>query len=90
MSTPKNKQNKYDTVVNKQIDSYFHTSYTATTVNKILEIYEEVTHKMLCQSCKTGCVDTKLEVTCTYNPTFVITRKNYCLTCWLQKVKLRT
>lgn len=72
-----------------EVDYYFYTSYTANTVNKIMEIYNDVKHSMLCRSCKLTSVDTKLEVRETYHPTFVIVRKHYCLSCWLQKVKLR-
>jgi|AntAceMinimDraft_18_1070375.scaffolds.fasta_scaffold781764_1 hypothetical protein len=70
------------------LDCFFVTSYTASTVNKILEIYHKVKDKMICHACNANCVDTKLDVKDTYSPTFVILRKRYCLSCWLQKMKL--
>jgi len=70
------------------VDYFFSTKYTASTVNKMLEIYNEVKDKITCRLCNVTCVDTKLEVKETYSPTFVILRKNYCFSCWLQKVKL--
>lgn len=73
----------------KPVDCFFSTKYTASNVNKMLEIYHKVKDMMICRSCNVNCVDTKLEVEDTYGPTFVIVRKNYCVSCWLQKVTLR-
>lgn len=42
------------------VDYFFSTQYTASTVNKMLEIYNEVKDMMLCRFCNTNCVDTKL------------------------------
>jgi len=70
------------------IDCFFSTKYTASNVNKMLEIYNEMKDMMICRLCNVNCVDTKLECKDTYSPTFVIVRKNYCLSCWLQKVTL--
>jgi hypothetical protein len=67
---------------------YNHTQFTATTVTKINEIYEEVKNKLPCRLCNVNCVDAKIEVKDTHNPTFVVTRKHACLSCWLQSVKL--
>lgn len=67
---------------------YHHTQFTATTVTKINEIYEEVKNKLPCRSCNVNCVETTIEVKDTHHPTFVVTRKHLCLSCWLQSVKL--
>jgi len=71
------------------VDFFFLTKYTSSNVKQMLEIYNEVKDTMICRACNVNCVDTKLELKDTYGPTFVIVRKNYCLSCWLQKVKLR-
>lgn len=71
-----------------QVDFFFSTNYTASNVNKMLEIYHKVKDRMFCRLCNVNCVDTKLECKDTYGPTFVIVRKNYCVSCWLQKVTL--
>lgn len=86
----KNSCHSNSTNINTSIfrDYYFVTGYTATTVNKITKMYSEVKDKMICQLCNANNVDTKLDIKDTYNPTFVIMRKKYCLLCWLQKVKL--
>ena len=72
----------------EHVDFFFLTKYTSSNVKKMLEIYNKVKDTMICSSCNVNCVDTKLEVKDTYGPTFVIVRKNYCVSCWLQKVTL--
>ena len=83
------KINGFDYTVNSnEFEKYNHTQFTATTVTKINEIYEEVKNKLPCRLCNVNCVDAKIEVKDTHNPTFVVTRKHACLSCWLQSVKL--
>jgi len=94
MSTTKNKNDKNDKKTNDKNVRWFsnlfyhHTQFTATTVTKINEIYEEVKNKLPCRSCNVNCVDAKIEVKDTRHPTFVVTRKHVCLSCWLESVKL--
>jgi hypothetical protein len=88
MSTNKNKNKTNDKKVRGIIDLFYRTELTATTVTKINGIYEEVKNKLLCHSCNVNCVDAKIEVKDTRHPTFVVTRKHLCLSCWLQSVKL--
>jgi len=94
MSTSKNKtktndKNKNNKNVRGFSNLFFHhTQFTATTVTKINEVYEEVKNKLPCRSCNVNCVDTKIEVKDTHYPTFVVTRKNLCSSCWLQTMKL--
>ena len=39
---------------------YNHTQFTATTVTKINEIYEEVKNRLPCLLCNVNCVDAKI------------------------------
>jgi hypothetical protein len=84
-----NDKNKNDKNVRGFSDLFYHTQFTATTVTKIKEVYEEVKNKLPCRSCNVNCVETKIEVQDTHHPTFVIARKHTCSSCWLQSVKLR-
>ena len=84
-----NDKNTNDKNVRGFSDLFYHTQFTATTVTKIKEVYEEVKNKLPCRSCNVNCVETKIEVKDTHHPTFVVARKHTCLSCWLQSVKLR-
>jgi hypothetical protein len=66
------------------MNPYYETSYTARTVNGIKELYE--TLHFACNKCKTGRADSKMDVQDTHYPTFVITRKNICMECWLKRM----
>ena len=64
------------------IDFFYETSYTSNTANGIKELYDTII--FACKSCKVRGVDTKMEILETRLPTFVLYRKNYCITCWLK------
>lgn len=67
----------------KCIDGFYETLYTAQTASKIKELYKKYYQRLLCLICKQEPVDIKMGISDTYNPTFVITRKQYCIKCWL-------
>lgn len=66
------------------IDSFYETDYTANTCTKITQLYK--TLKLQCKQCRISHVDLKMVIKDTYNPTFVILRKLYCLSCWCKKM----
>lgn len=64
------------------VDYFYETNYTASTSTKITMLYN--TLKLQCKNCRTSHVDMKMIVKDTYNPTFVILRKLYCISCWCE------
>lgn len=77
-----------DVTLNKKrvdpIDYFYETKYTANTCTKITTLYN--TLMIPCNEC-TSPVDMKMIVKDTYNPTFVILRKSYCISCWCKKMR---
>ena len=83
------REDKYTTLNKKRIDPidcFYETKYTANTCTGITMLYN--TLKLECKEC-TSHVDMKMIVKETYNPTFVILRKAYCLSCWCKKMRVR-
>lgn len=68
------------------IDAYYETKYTANTVKNILELKNNTT--FICKKCCIEPVDSNISIQDMYYPTFVVTRKKYCLSCWLSYVTL--
>jgi len=68
------------------VDFFYETSYQENTVTKIKEIYNDVMKRIPCNNCKIESVETTMKVKDIIHPTFVITRKQYCISCWLQKI----
>jgi len=68
------------------IDCFYETTYTATTVKNILELKNNLS--FACKTCRIQPVDSNIAVQDVYHPTFVVTRKNYCLSCWLVHVTI--
>lgn len=81
------KKNKDDKIKIPHVDCFFDTGYTANTVDKIHKLHKKVWFKCICNCCTCYTVDTKIAIQDTYNPTFVIQRKNFCSHCWLNKIK---
>jgi hypothetical protein len=80
-SISKNKKIKFDPV-----DFFYETSFKENTVNKIKTIYDDFIYRFPCKDCQTEHVESKIEIKDTYNPIFVIVRKQYCLHCWLKRI----
>lgn len=68
------------------IDRFYETTYTASTVKNILELKNKLS--FTCKTCRIQSVDSNIAVQDMYHPTFVVTRKNYCLSCWLVHVTI--
>ena len=66
--------------------SFIETDYISNSVDGIKKLYK--TCKPLCKICKKNHVDTKMAVLDPHEPTFVILKKNYCFSCWLELVSL--
>jgi len=74
--------------MNKQfIDYYYQTSYTSNTVNGIKKLYK--TLDFACKDCKVKRVDSIMEIQDSKEPTFVISRKNFCQSCWLKRINCK-
>ena len=82
------REHKYTTLNKKRIDPidcFYETKYTANTCTGITMLYN--TLKLQCKNCCTSHLDMKMIVKDTYNPTFVILRKLYCISCWCKKMR---
>jgi len=77
-------KNKY--VKPQFIDLFYRTDYTANTVDKFIEIWNNVYNRIPCLECKERSVEIKKDIFDMHKPIFGILRKKYCLQCWLQKV----
>lgn len=71
------------------IDFFYKTKYTSNTCSGIVALHTDLTGRIGCLQCGVNCVEIKMTVDETYNPTFVILRKQYCQPCWLTKMKTR-
>ena len=102
MSNDKNKHDKNKHNKNKHsksdknrieigpVDFFYDTKYTATTVNTIKKIYDDIKYNCICNKCTYNVVDTQIVVQDNFYPIFVIQRKNYCSSCWIKKVTLNS
>ncbi len=78
------KEKKKEEKVYGFINFFYDTEYTSNTVNGITKIYDDLKWRFPCNRCQLNCVDTKITVQDTHNPTFVILRQKYCHKCWLR------
>ena len=70
------------------IDFFYRSIYSETTVNKFMELYKKVYNRIPCIECKENPVEIKKDIFDIHEPRFGILRKNYCMSCWLEKVTL--
>jgi hypothetical protein len=81
-----------DTKKNKKVsvvDFFYKTKYTSNTCSGIVALHTDLIGRIGCLHCKMNGVEIKMDIDDTYNPTFIILRKQYCQPCWLTKVKTR-
>ena len=67
------------------MDFFIETRYTSNTASGIKELCE--TTSFTCIFCKENDVETKMAISDTTLPTFVLLRKHYCLSCWLKLIR---
>ena len=67
----------------KSIDFFYKTDYSFSTTKGITKIYKEIHRDFRCRNFCKNQVESKIEITDTYYPTFTIVRKNFCISCWL-------
>lgn len=67
------------------MDFFIETRSTSNTASGIKELSE--TTSFTCIFCKDNDVETKMAISDTKLPTFVLLRKHYCLSCWLKLIR---